>query len=94
MSILKPDQIYQELKNLAEKMGIKVAEKNFRNTGINVQSGLCKVRGRNFFIMDKNIPLSEKTATLAVCLYQLPLEEIYIIPALREFIDKTGRRAV
>ena len=36
---MKPDNIYQELKDLAEKLNITVAEQNLRKTGIHVNSG-------------------------------------------------------
>jgi len=49
---MKPEQIYQELKDLAEKLEITVSEQNLRTAGIKVKSGLCKVKGKNMFIMD------------------------------------------
>ena len=30
---MKPEQIYQELKDLAEKLGVTVSEQNFRASG-------------------------------------------------------------
>ena len=51
---MKPEMIYQELKDLAEKLGITVKEENFKKTGIHVKSGLCKIKGEQFFIMDKH----------------------------------------
>ena len=49
---MKPEQIYQELKDLAEKLEITVSEQNLRTAGIKVKSGLCKVKGKNLFVMD------------------------------------------
>ena len=85
---MKPDQIYGELKNLAEKLSITVAEKNFKNTGIKVKSGLCKVKDKDFFYMDKHVSLYKKNQILAECLVQKPLENIYIIPFIRDFLEK------
>jgi hypothetical protein len=36
---MKPEQIYQDLKDLAEKLGVTVSEENFRRTGVNAHSG-------------------------------------------------------
>ena len=44
---MKPEQTYQDLKELAEKLGVNVSEQNLRSTGIKVKSGLCKVKGKN-----------------------------------------------
>ena len=91
---MKPEELYQDLKEIAGKLGITVIEKSFRNTGIQVQSGLCKVRGDVLFIMDKNIPVSEKNMVLGTSLAHMPLEEIYMVPMLREFIHKRKRAVI
>lgn len=85
---MKSDQIYEELKNLAEKLNITVSEQNFRNTNIKVKSGLCKVNGRNLFIMDKHEPINKKNEILTACLSEMPHEHIFVVPALRELIGK------
>ncbi|MEE4357222.1 MAG: hypothetical protein V2I97_12205 [Desulfococcaceae bacterium] len=87
---MKQEHLYQELKNLSEKLGIRVTEKSFRNiaAGIRFQSGLCRIRGKDRFIMDRNISLSQKNELLAECLAAMPLENIYIVPALREYLEK------
>lgn len=84
---MKPDQLYQALKELAEKLGIPVTERSFQHAGMTIRSGLCKVRGKYVFIMDKHIPLHKKNQELAACLSQLPLEDIYLVPAVREFLN-------
>ena len=87
---MKPEQIYQELKDLAEKLDIYVTEKNFRNTGINVKSGLCKVKGKYLFIMDKHKSIQKKNNILAACLSKMKHENIFVVPAVRELIVRQG----
>ena len=84
---MKPEKTYQDLKELAEKLGVTVSEQNLRSTGIKVKSGLCKVKGKNIFIIDKNISFQDKNEILASCLSKMPHEDIFIVPALREFLD-------
>ena len=43
---MKPEELYRELKLLAEKLGVGVEEHNFRNAGIHVKSGACTVHGQ------------------------------------------------
>jgi len=87
---MKPDQLYQELKDLAERIQITVSEQNLRTTGIKVQSGLCTVKGKQIFIMDKHKSVHKKIKILAAQLATMPLEHMYIIPAVRELLDKVS----
>ncbi len=84
---MKPDQLYHQLKEVAEKIDITVREQNFRNVGIHVSSGLCRIKGKKYFIMDKRLSVREKTAALAECLSSLDLDDIYIVPAVRALLD-------
>ena len=87
---MKPEQIYQELKDLAEKFEVTVSEQNLRNAGIKVKSGLCKVRGKNMFIMDKHTSTHKKIDALASQLSEFPHEDLYVMPAIRELLEKKG----
>ncbi len=72
---LKPEELYRHLKELAEKMNITVCEQSFRNAGIHVRSGLCKIKGQDYFIMNKDLA-------------QLPHEEIFVLPVIRDLFSK------
>ena len=85
---MKPEQLYQNLKELAEKLDITVSEHNLRVAGVKAKSGLCKIKEKKLFVMDKHKSISEKNEILAACLGKMPHEEIYIIPAVREYINK------
>jgi len=87
---MKPEQIYQELKDLAEKLEITVSEQNLRTAGLKVKSGLCKVKGKNLFIMDKHKSIHKKIDTLASQLAIFPHEHLYLMPAVREILEKKG----
>jgi hypothetical protein len=87
---MKPEQIYQELKDLADKLGITVSEQNLRIAGIKVKSGLCKVKGKNLFIMDKHKSIHKKIDALISQLIEFPHEDLYVMPAIRELLEKKG----
>jgi ABC-type enterochelin transport system substrate-binding protein len=87
---MKPEQIYQELKDLAEKLEITVSEQNLRTSGIKIKSGLCKVKGQNLFIMDKHKSIHKKIDILAAQLAKYPHEGLYIMPTIRELLEKRG----
>ena len=93
---MKPDKIYLELKQLAEKLGLQVSEQNFRKTGIHVKSGVCKVKGQDHCLIDKHLKLKHKVEALAECIATLPHESIYVVPAVREYLEQfkpIGERA-
>ncbi|MFV9644700.1 MAG: hypothetical protein ACNYWU_02645 [Desulfobacterales bacterium] len=86
--MMKPEQLYQNLIEITEKLNVKVSEKNFRKIGINIQSGFCKVKNKNLFIIDKHLPVFKKNIILANFLNKMPLENIYIMPVVRDFVNK------
>jgi len=83
---MKPVQLYQDMKEIAEKLGVTVSEQNFRKTGIKIESGLCKVKGRKLFIIDKNRSIHKKNEILASFLSKMPHEDVYVVPAVRELL--------
>ena len=85
---MKPLQLYQGLRELADRLDVQVTEQNFRHTGIKVKSGLCKVRGATVFVMDKHKSLNRKIALLAECLSRMPRDDVYILPVIRDLLKK------
>ncbi len=90
---MKPEQIYQELKDLAEKLAVTVSEQNLRTAGIKVKSGLCKLKGKDMFIMDKHKSIHKKIKILAALLADRPHEDIYLIPAVREMLNEYVKKS-
>jgi hypothetical protein len=85
---MKQEELYRMLKELADKLDISFYEKNFRIPGLNVKSGLCKIEGKWHFYMDKHLKIREKTEALAQSLWEFHLDSIYIVPVVREFLEK------
>lgn len=89
---MKPDQLYQELKDLAERMQISVLEQNLKTSGLKIRSGLCTVKGQKLFIMDKHKSVHKKIKILTAQLARIPHEDMYIIPAVRELLEKYAEK--
>jgi hypothetical protein len=85
---MKPEQIYQDLKDLAEKLGVTVLEENFRRTAVKAKSGFCRVKGKDIFILDKQKPIQDKIELLASCLSKMPHEDVFVVPAVRELLSR------
>jgi hypothetical protein len=93
--IVKPEKLYHELKDLAEKIGMRVSEQNFRiTTGIRVKSGFCVVKDQECCLIDKHLRLNKKVEALAECINEKlslsneSLETIFIVPAVREYMER------
>jgi len=89
---MQPEQIYSELRNVAEKLGITVSEQNLRKNRIHVKSGLCKVKDKTVFVMDKHETIYGKNRLLASCLQELEHEDLYVVPAVRALLEKPIRK--
>lgn len=87
---MKPDQIFHELIELADKFQISISEENFQKSRIKATSGFCTVKDQKRFIIDKQLTLHKKIDLLATFLSTLPHENIYIMPALRDVLYKYG----
>ena len=90
---MKTAQIYKELKDLAEKLAVTVSEQNLRLAGIKVKSGMCKVKGKDLFIMDKHKSIHQKIKFLAAQLAGMAHEDVFVIPAVREVLDKYAQKS-
>jgi len=85
---MKPEQLYQELKDLAEKLAVTVSEQNLRTAGIKVKSGMCTVKGMDMFIMDKHKSVHHKIKILAGQLANMAHDDLYVVPAVRDVLSK------
>jgi hypothetical protein len=65
---MTPEQQYAAIKAAALKIGVEIREKNLHVPGIRVKSGLCRVKGRLLFILDRKKTIREKIALAAGCI--------------------------
>lgn len=83
---MQPEKIYQHLEELAEQLGISIRYEDLCDQEVSVRSGLCTVKGRNLYIMDRSKSTSEKIRLLSHCLCRMDLDGIYVLPAVREHL--------
>ncbi|MFC1798615.1 hypothetical protein ACFLZL_02265 [Thermodesulfobacteriota bacterium] len=87
---MQREELYHHLKDIAEKLNVRVTEENLKKTGPRVKSGFCKVKDQKKFIMDKHASNQKKAEILASFISGLVLDAIYIVPVVREYIDQCG----
>ena len=82
----------QDLKSVAEKLAIEIEIVNLNNQEFQMQSGYCKMNGKNLILLDKNISLQEQSEILLQTLKNFDLEDIYVASWIREFIELEGNK--
>ena len=82
----------EDLKSVAEKLAIEIEIVNLNNQEFQMQSGYCKMNGKDLILLDKNISLQEQSEILLQTLKNFDLEDIYVASWIREFIELEGNK--
>ena len=82
----------EDLKSVAEKLAIEIEIVNLNNQEFQMQSGYCKMNGKDLILLDKNISLQEQSEILLQTLKNFDLENIYAASWIREFIELEGKK--
>ena len=82
----------EDLKSVAEKLAIEIEIVNLNNQEFKMQSGHCKMNGKDLILLDKNISLQEQSEILLQTLKNFDLEDIYVASWIREFIELEGNK--
>jgi len=78
----------EDLKTVAEKLAIEIEIANLNDQEFQVQSGHCKMNGKDLILLDKNSSLQEQSEVILQTLKNFDLENIYVASWIREFIDQ------
>jgi len=80
---VKNEKLYIEFEDLAKRLGLKILKGKGDFTG-----GTCKVNDKTVIVVNKMRPIEQRLKTLATSFLEFDLENIYIIPALRAYIEE------
>jgi len=75
------ESVLQELENISAKLGVVVRYELGDFTG-----GLCRIDNAKFIIVNKKLPISKKISVIAKEISSLDIEDIFILPAVKEII--------
>jgi hypothetical protein len=79
--------LLQELKALAERLGIRVREeKLLREVGYQVRGGGCRVHGQEVVFLDRDLPVPERVEILLDELSRRELNREALSPFLRRLL--------
>src|SRR5512139_2002370 len=78
------------LEELIERLNLRIRYETIKQDedSVKVIGGLCRLRGEYVLIVNSNTTVEGRTETLGRALKHFDLDQIYIRPVLREFLDK------
>jgi len=83
------DLIQKELEDLADRSGITI-----RYEKGDFEGGFCVLKAERLIVVNKKLSPSKKSAVLAQGIAEVGIEEIYLKPAIREYIEDELAKAV
>jgi hypothetical protein len=83
--------LLQHLEGLAAQLEIEVRYEVLADDEVTIHSGGCKLLDRNLILIDRQQPLAERARLLARELSRYDLENFYILPRVRDFIQASSR---
>jgi hypothetical protein len=87
-SSLAEEGILSQLEELAESLGVKVRYEKIIKEGSFFSGGLCRIKGEDTIIINSKASIEDKIDILAGALISFDLSQIFIKPALRDFLTQ------
>ena len=82
--------IIEQLEELVRTFGIQIRSETIKQDEdlVKVVGGLCLLRGEYILIINSKATKVERINTLATALKHFDLDQIYLLPVLRELLDR------
>ncbi len=75
--------IYEQLIEVARQYFERVVEESG-----DFQGGICRVRSERYLVLNRQAKLNHRLRVVATALSSLDLDQQYLLPAIREAIDR------
>ena len=85
---MKDEEVLSGLEKIVESLGIQLRYEKGDFVG-----GYCVLEEKRMLLIPSGLNAAQKTKVLARELAQMNLENVFIVPALREVIDQAGGAA-
>jgi len=83
------DTIIEQLEELIKSFGVQIRREPMKQDEdlVKVVGGLCLLRGEYVLIINSKATTMDRIKTLATAVKHFDLDQIYLLPALREILD-------
>jgi len=89
---MKSIKVLEYLEDLAERLGIEVVYEKLEDEEFPVRGGLCKVQKTYKILMGRVEPVEGRIEILARSLSSFDTEHIYLLPFVREILEKAQKK--
>jgi len=79
--------ILSQLEELAGKLGIRIRYEVMKKEDLFNTGGLCRLKGEYILIVNSSAGIKEKIQTFASAVKHFDLDQVYMPPALREYLE-------
>ena len=77
----------EDLKSVTDRLSIDIITDSLFDSEITIQSGHCKVKGKNLIIIDKLLSIDEQIEIILHVINKFNLEMIYVPLWIREHLE-------
>ena len=84
--------ILEQLEDLARSLGIEIRHEQLRREGSFSPGGLCRLKGDYLLIFNTKATSEDRIEALVKALDRFDLDQVYLKPGLREFLDKYPKK--
>jgi hypothetical protein len=85
---MKQEELIQELQTIAQQMGVSI-----RYERGDFEGGFCILKTQRLLLVNKRLLPNRKAAVLAVALHEIGLDNLFLKPAVRAYIEDEAARA-
>ena len=82
---MKNNELLDEFHLLAEKLNVKIMKGKGDFSG-----GSCTVNNEKVIVINNGKPIEQRLNILASCFKEYNLDDLFIVPALREYINDSN----
>ena len=77
----------EDLKLVTGKLAVSIEITDLNDQEFQIQSGYCKMNGKDLIFLDKNLSLQEQAEVILKTLKNFDLENIYVASWIREHLE-------
>ncbi len=85
---MQDEGLLTALEGLAEQLQIPVSYATLATEELPGRGGMCVIHGERRIIIERSLTTREKARLLASGLAQFDLEDVFLLPAVREAIER------
>ena len=88
---MEPYKVIEHLEGLAHKLGVEVVYQKLGTDEYSGGGGLCKVKGAYKVFVDQSDPIERRIQVLARALSSFNRDDVYVLPFVREILERVQR---